>query len=166
MLDLGCNVGTDIIYAAKHGWVADGCDIDSDAIHRANQLFRLNHVTNIAAYHMRIQDCLEETTYEYDFVTCIDVLSFIPPDQITSVLRGIGRVTKPGGTIVLRVFTTREGVVTKRPDRTFFRRGRLAYAFASWKVIRDEFGVNQDPGHVGRPTPHQHHVEVFVAKKP
>lgn len=165
LLDLGCNTGTDMIHAAQHGWIAEGCDFDPKVIAEANQRFRADCISNVSAYCLSVQDYLKQTPYTYDLVSSIDVLSFIPPKDMPEVLRRIGEVVKPGGMVLLRVFTPLETVVTPGPGRTHFQVGQLAKAFPNFEVIEDRQEVVQDPGHVSRPKPHEHHIEVFIAKK-
>lgn len=166
LLDLGCNAGTDILYAAQHGWIAQGCDVDADAIAAANERFFRERTTNVSAFRLSIQECLAQTPYQYDLVMAVDVLTFLSRQDMPSVLAGIQRVVKPGGFVLLRVFTNLEQVVTHRPDRTFFETDELATAFAGWEMRCAKRARFQDPGHVGRPEPHVHDVEVFIAQKP
>lgn len=165
LLDLGCNTGRELSYAAQHGWIAEGCDTDAQAIVEARQRFVEERTTNVSAYILSIQECLQQTPYRYTLVSSIDVLSFLSPQDVRAVLHGIDTVLKPGGIVLLRVFTTLEPVVTKRPDRTFFEAGHIAQAFPAYGVLENYRGRFADPGHVGRPEPHEHHVEVFVAQK-
>lgn len=165
LLDLGCNTGTEITYAAKHGWTAVGCDVDAEAIAIANRKFATERVANVSAYHLTIQDCLDQTTSTFDLVTSLDVLSFLPPEDMPGVLERIGQIVKPGGEVLFRVFTTLESTVAHDRRKTFFSDGQLADAFPNFTIITDEQKVLEDPGHVGRPEPHTHHVEIFHAKK-
>ncbi len=166
LLDLGCSTGTDILFAAKHGWIAQGCDVDAGAITVANERFFRERATNVSAFCLSIQDCLAQTPYQYDLVTAVDVLTFLSRQEMPDVLAGIQRVVKPGGLVLLRVFTNLEQVVTQRPDRTFFETDELAMAFAGWEIHSKQRVRFDDPGHVGRPEPHTHFVEVFIAGKP
>lgn len=165
LADLGCNTGHALCYAAMHGWIAHGCDVDSTVIAEANKLFRQHRITNVSAYCLSLQDFLRQTPYMYDFVSSIDVLTFVPPKEMPEVLRRIGEVTKSQGIVQLRVFTPLEEIVTRGLGRTHFPKGQLVQAFPNFEIIEDLQEVLQDPGHVGRPEPHEHHVEVFVAKK-
>ena len=165
LLDLGCNTGTDIIHAAKYGWIAEGCDIDTAAIAFAKQSFAEQNLTNVAVHPVSIQDFLKQTTSAFDMVAAIDVLSFIPPNDMLYIYKRIGEIVKPGGLVVLRVFTTLECIVTRRPDRTFFDQCDLECGFPKFSILLDQWEVFNDRGHVGRPEFHQHHVEVFIARK-
>lgn len=165
VLDLGCNTGTDIIYATQQGWTAEGCDIDAEAIAEANRFISDHCLSHVWARAISIQDFLKVASLGYDLVTAIDTLHHIPPQEMSDVLKSIGEIVSPGGIVLLRVFTILECIVTQRPDRTFFDQCDLESAFSTFKILRDRWTVFNDPGHVGRPKFHQHHVEVFIAQK-
>lgn len=165
LLDLGCNTGTELLYAARHGWMAEGCDIDAQAIAEANEIFFRGNATNVSAYHMSMQQCVEQTPHTYDLITSIDALSFLPLKHAYYVLSRIPVLLNTNGIVLLRVFTTQERLVTKRRDRTFFHYHELGNCMPGLRVISKRQEAYQDPGHVGRPEPHEHQVQVFIAQK-
>lgn len=166
VLDLGCGNGTNVIYAAEHGWKAHGCDIDENAIVEAQRCYSEKLLLNVDVCTIPIQQYVKHSALRYDLVTCIDALSFISPEEIPEVLRLIGERLNPGGIVVLRVFTRLECIVKQGADSTFFDEGELRQNFSGFNIIMDRTRFLEDPGHEGYPKPHQHHVEEFIAQKP
>ncbi len=164
-LDLGCNIATNALYAARLDWYVEACDSDGDAITIARSSIATLNLRNAFFFHQCLQDFLRTASYTYDLVSSLDVLTFVPPDDMPDVLAHINRVVKPRGEVLLRVFTMLEATVTREPNRTFFADGQLAETFPGFTILEDRQQLVQDPGHQSRPEPHSHHVEIFHAKK-
>ena len=99
LLDVGCNVGE--FLAECRGKRPDlrlaGVDVNRDAVAKARAALPGVEIERTTA------TMLPFAGGSFDCVTCIEVLEHIPEGQREAALREIGRVLRPGGSLILRV---------------------------------------------------------------
>lgn len=81
--------------------------------------------------------------HSMDMVTCIFVLSAIPPENVSQALRNIRSVLKPGGMVLFRDYSRDDAALKRfKPDRQLTETlcvrqdGTLAYYFAEDEIQR------------------------------
>ncbi len=168
LLDLGCNLGREVEHASRHGWQADGCDVDPTVVAECNDRLRERCVPNAYVSCCSMQEYVASTEHVYHLVHCWHVLHYLTAREIPSIASGITRVLRPGGTLILRAFTEGERALCTHPERDWllFPEGALLLHFPGLRVLEHFAGIINDPGSVNRPEPHQHAVELLVLQKP
>lgn len=91
LLDVGCGDGRFLAYMAQHGWIAEGCDFDANAVMLAQQ----------RGLTVR-EGALEDIHYDnesFDVVTMSHLIEHVY--DVRSLLREARRILKPGGKLVI-----------------------------------------------------------------
>ena len=89
-LDVGCAYGFYVERLAAAGFDAHGVDVSDYAVERA----RSRGVVNVQVANAGV---LPFPDASFDFVTCIDVIEHVPPEQSAAVAAEIHRVLRPAG---------------------------------------------------------------------
>jgi ubiquinone biosynthesis O-methyltransferase len=97
VLDIGCGDGTFAIELAKRGAVVVGIDSSPTMIDAARMLTRQQNAD--VEFQVASADQLPFSAERFDIVTAITILCFV--EDATPVFRGIGRVLRPGGRLVI-----------------------------------------------------------------
>jgi SAM-dependent methyltransferase len=132
LLDAGCGSGRTLDELARYGRVS-GIDLSPDAVEAAR---RRGHDD----VHVGPVEELPFPDATFDVVTCLDVVEHTPDDRAT--LAELGRVTRPGGLLLVTVpayqalwsWHDEVNLHFRRYDRWSLR---AAAGEAGWDVLRD-----------------------------
>jgi SAM-dependent methyltransferase len=101
ILDIGSGYGYSLNWLARRfpGAKLDGYELDSSQVVKCQKIVRSSKRSNLSFHQGTIEDVEQEDCY--DVVISIDVLEHIDDDLGT--LKGIRRVLKPGGMVVMHI---------------------------------------------------------------
>lgn len=98
IMDLGCGSGSLLHWIQSKGYTeAHGIDLSPEEVQTAQKL----QVKNVRIG--QLEDVLAEAQPRYDLIILRDVLEHLPKQVAFDVLKGIFRVLKPGGRLLLQV---------------------------------------------------------------
>lgn len=105
-LDLGCGTGTNVRYLARHGFEVVGIDFSPIAIETSRE-----KLANVPRTTVLEGDVTELSTLgidgSFDFVLDVGCFHTIPRARRDAYAREVGRVTGPGGVLLIWAFGRR-----------------------------------------------------------
>ncbi len=159
-LDIGAGNGRNSLYLAENGWAVDALDIDENALRHIDEVSRKKSLL----VHTILQDFMRhETPRQYDVILCLMTLHFLSQQDIKLAIDWMKVHTKPGGTIVISGFNSRNAIGA-RPY--LFSNNELAELFTEWTIIHYE---DDSPSSILSKSTQKietYHVSRIVAKKP
>jgi len=113
-LDAGCGTGRNLPFFLKQGFDVYGVDADADALEIADETAKALLPGAVAGRFLcRPLEAMDFADDFFDAVLCNAVLHFAEnQEHFASMLQGIWRVVKPGGTVLIRM-GTRIGLETE-----------------------------------------------------
>ena len=99
VLDLGCGSGVHMLFLAREGFAAHGCDISPVGV--ANTRARLDEAGCNAMLQVGSVDAIAWPDAHFDALICIGVLECAGPSMLAPALVEIVRVLKPGAPALL-----------------------------------------------------------------
>lgn len=98
LLDAGCGTGGLLSYLREHGYTtSEGIDGSEDAVafchERGLAVSQLN-LLNLTGWQP------DRTTEAFDVVVCNDVFCYFNDDQLSNLIRELGRRVRPGGLLI------------------------------------------------------------------
>ena len=106
LLDLGCGTGTNVLYLARHGWLAVGVDFAGQAIRQARRKARSAPPEVAARCEFHTADATKLEFLEPGFDLALDMGCFhsLAPRQRERYATGLARLMRPGGLYLLYAF--------------------------------------------------------------
>lgn len=162
VIDLGCGEGRDLIYFARHGFEAEGVDLSSRGLDKAQRW--------AADEGLSIRTCRADLSEyrldrEYDVVYASGVLTYLPPQVRQEAFANYKRFTSAGGVHAFNFFVEKPFIPTA-PDwgghEYFYRSGEVLQHYWDWEIIHVNeaiFPCNSSG------VPHQHAMGVMIARK-
>lgn len=145
-LDLGCGTGTNVLYLARHGWLATGIDFAAPAIASAQQKLRnARDLAGSARFLCGDVTRLDALPLDGPYTLFLDLGCFhnLEPDDRRRYVSGISSLAAPGALCLLYAFGPRlrgRHRVGVTPDEV-----RLHFGDA-WRVERVEQGTDTGRG--------------------
>jgi ubiquinone/menaquinone biosynthesis C-methylase UbiE len=107
LLEYACGTGTNLIHLLKCGYEIEGIDSAPNAILMVQRKLEtvpdLKHRANLQVIDVNATR-LPYDDASFDFVNCMNVLSLLgSPERVTSLLKELKRVMKPGAKIILDI---------------------------------------------------------------
>ncbi|AFH62226.1 class I SAM-dependent methyltransferase [Paenibacillus caseinilyticus] len=143
VIDLGCGAGNDTLYLSERGYRVVACDASAEALRRVKEL-----VPEADVRQMDLTEPLPFADGAAQVVIADLSLHYFPWDVTVSIVREIGRVLRPGGTLLCRVNSVRDTAfgagqgVRLEPDyyewegqrKRFFDRKQLEELLREWEL--------------------------------
>jgi SAM-dependent methyltransferase len=100
-LEFGCNYGASSIVMAGLGAFVRGVDVDPSAVELARHNAARYGRPDIVLHHVPDTRRLPFRDGEFDFVLCNSVLEYVCTPHLAGIVRGLRRVLKPGGRLLV-----------------------------------------------------------------
>ncbi len=164
VLDLGCGEGKASFFLAKNNFDVTAIDFSEEGIKKLNEFAKKENlkikadVSDVKSY---LQDC-----EKFDAIFAMNVLQFIGPKNIFTVIEKIQSKTNPNGLNVIASFVAenpRQKKVVLSKDRYFFDEGELRELYKDWKILFYEEKLGDWETH-GEPK-HRHFLVKLIAQK-
>ena len=128
-VDLGCGVGQDSIYLARHGFEVLAIDVHPQALRFLRDL-------GVKGVRCRRTDLarmrLEQGAYDVAHASLS--LPFVGPDQLAATLGRIARALRPGGVLTCHLFGERHEWNRPGAAQAFVARGELEGLLAGFRI--------------------------------
>jgi 2-polyprenyl-3-methyl-5-hydroxy-6-metoxy-1,4-benzoquinol methylase len=151
VMDIGCGTGTGTLQLARYAKTVAGCDIDSEAVDFAQQVFGQRNLGFTVLDVMALAN--EQSAPSYQAVTMIEVLEHIPGWQLA--LHKVHGLLVPGGTLYIsarnRNADLRRNDLHEREWTAAEFRAALAGYFAEVKLY--DYTLEAEQGDDSRVTP-------------
>ena len=144
--------GRNSVYLASKGFKVSATDYSSVALEKAKKLAQEKNV----AVNFKVEDIynINLRNKKYDNVIGI-FIQFIPPHQITSILKSLQRLTKIGGTLFIHGYTPEQvelGTGGPPDKQHMYTKAMLANIFSEGTVlVNREYNdyISEGKGHHG-----------------
>jgi S-adenosylmethionine-dependent methyltransferase len=133
ILDAGCGMGQLSLQLAKRGHLLTLCDMSTEMIQQASELF-LNEGNTASFHHKSIQEFCTQSPDQYDIVLSHAVLEWV--ENPVHLIEALSSKVKPGGYLSLMFYNVNAAIMFNLLKGNFR------------KVIKDDFS-----GHPGGLTP-------------
>lgn len=102
VFEFGCNVGATAVVLAKMGAAVTAVDIDSQFV----DIARLNAQRYGVDSAVKFASIIDSTELpfaneSFDHLVCNSVLEYVSPELLMAVERELGRILRPGGTVLI-----------------------------------------------------------------
>lgn len=168
VLDLGCGAGRDTFYLAGRGHYVTAVDASKEVLEKLIERARTTGLgEKIKPIEARIED-YPVAPFSYELVNCAHVLHFLLREKALGVLQKMKDGVKKDGYVAISTFSKNEDdyrINESLHNRGYFTREELLNLFADFEILLIDERVVNDPGHLGKPEPHEHHVLELVAQK-
>ena len=136
VLDAGCGGGRNLQYLLREGYEAFGVDRDPDAVAAVRRMAR-ELAPGLPAENFQVAS-VEAMPFADEFadvVVCHSVLHFAQDEaQLEAMVRGLGRVLRPGGMLFCRLASTIGAVPGMAFERVAGRRFRMSHG-PEWLLV-------------------------------
>ncbi|MCO4795232.1 MAG: class I SAM-dependent methyltransferase [Bacteriovoracaceae bacterium] len=135
-LDIGCASGRDLAYLKGSGYEIEGLDAVASFVEHCQR-----NLTDIPVYYDSLPELKSLEDSRYDNLLLSAVLMHLPSEDLTTAIKNILRISKPGGRILISIRNFRETEVVDQKGRE--RDGRLFSNIPVPKLIElfAEFGA-------------------------
>lgn len=159
-LDLGCGVGAEAEFLARHGFSVDAVDISDTAIRATLERCAGLPVSATLADFRTFEIAPER----YILATAINALPFIPKDDAVALLKRVQTGLAAGGAAILAVYGHGHDW-RDRQDMSFWEADEFRALWDGWKLHHFQEHMGMVPL-VGGEEIFQHRIQLVAQKMP
>lgn len=164
-LDLGCGLGANAIFLARHGFIVEALDNDKEVLKKLRQKAKGLKVKTI---NKDIESWQPKN--KYSLIISLNVLHFFSKRQIDKIISKIKKATKEGGVIFLEIFSEKDPaakrykkIKVKKRRRCFFKIADFKKYFKDWEILElKTFKETDNHPPIGK---HIHSMIDLIARK-